>query len=135
MPLDPHCFPELVTMRNKFTPVIIHELCHNQDVYMQIQSYWEHFQFELCVIRSSDACFKLYQPMKITFQTWYLSPEMPEGLPILKEGSGKGREIVHMIECFLSTYKSVGLTGSTWDYWIAQGLRNEIWRPSPLGHL
>lgn len=34
MQLDPHCFPELVTMRNKLIPVIIHELCHNQDVYM-----------------------------------------------------------------------------------------------------
>lgn len=73
--------------------------------------------------------------MKITFQIWYLSPEKPEGLPILKEGSGKGREIVHMIEYFLSTHKSVGLTKSTWDYWAAKGLSNEIWRPSPLGHL
>lgn len=77
----------------------------------------------------------LYQLMKITFQTWYISPEMPEGLPILKEGSGKWREIVHIIECFLSTHKSVGLTKSTWDYWTAKGLRNEIWRSSPLGHL
>lgn len=40
-----------------------------------------------------------------------------------------------MIECFLPWQKSVGLTKSTWDYWTAKVLRNEIWRPSPLGHL
>jgi len=50
---------------------------------------------------TSDACFSLYKPVKITSQIWYLRPEMPEDLPILKEGSGKVREVFCLIECSL----------------------------------
>lgn len=75
---------------------------------------------------TSDAYFGLYKLVKITFQIQYLRPEKPEGLPILKEVSVKGTEIFCMIECFLPQSKSVGLTKSTWDYWTAKGLRNEI---------
>lgn len=87
------------------------------------------------MLGTSDACFRLYKLVKITFQIQYLRPEKPEGLPILKEGSGKGRDIFCMIECFLPQQKSVSLTKSTWDYWTAKGLHNGIRRPSPLGHL
>jgi len=39
--------------------------------------------------------------MKITFPIQQLRPEKPEGLPVLKEGSGKGRKIFSMTESLL----------------------------------
>lgn len=72
--------------------------------------------------------------MKKTFPIQKLRPEKPEGLPVLKEGSGKGTEIFSMIESLLPWHKTVALTENTWDYWTMKGLCNEIWRPSPVGH-